>query len=103
MSVNEKVAKVADNLCCEYCDYSTSKQSNFDKHLLTPKHQKMAFGENGDSLGDAKSSKLNIIVQSPIYIVEKDEIFAFQNNSNIEYVNLLMSISKGIEENYNIF
>jgi len=51
----------------------------------------------------SKSSKLNIIVQSPIYIVEKDEIFAFQNNSNIEYVDLLMSISKGIEENYNIF
>ena len=59
MSVNKKVAKVADNLCCEHCDYSTSKQSNFDKHLLTAKHQKMAFGENGDSLGDAKSSKLS--------------------------------------------
>jgi hypothetical protein len=46
---------------------------------------------------------LNTIVQSPIYIVEKDKIFAFQNNANIEYVDLLMSISKGIEENYNIF
>ena len=51
----------------------------------------------------SKSSNLNTIVQSPIYIVEKDNIFAFQNNTNIEYVDLLMSISKGIEENYNIF
>jgi hypothetical protein len=50
----------------------------------------------------SKSSNLNTIVQSPIYIVEKDKIFAFQNNANIEYVDLLMSISKGIEENYNI-
>ena len=51
----------------------------------------------------SKSNNLNTIVQSPIYIVEKDKTFAFQNNANIEYVDLLMSISKGIEENYNIF
>ena len=51
----------------------------------------------------SKSSNLNTIIQSPIYIVEKDKIFAFQNNANIEYVDLLMSISKAIEENYNIF
>ena len=58
MLVNEKVAKVADIFCCEYCDYSTSKQFNFDKHLLTSKHKKMAFGENSDSFGDEKSSIL---------------------------------------------
>ena len=58
MSVNENVAKVATNFHCEKCDYNTSKQYNFDKHLLTAKHKKLTFGDQGDSLGDAKSSNL---------------------------------------------
>jgi hypothetical protein len=35
----KKVAKVANNFYCEYCDYSTSKSSDYDKHLLTSKHK----------------------------------------------------------------
>ena len=35
------VAKVAICSKCIYCDYTTSKQSNFDKHILTAKHKKM--------------------------------------------------------------
>ena len=34
--------KSPENYCkffCTYCDYSSSKQSDFNKHLLTPKHQ----------------------------------------------------------------
>jgi hypothetical protein len=31
--------KVAKNHICEFCDYSTSKLSDFKKHLLTYKHQ----------------------------------------------------------------
>ena len=59
MSVNENVAKVATKFYCETCDYHTSKQYNFDKHILTAKHKKMAFGDQGDSLGDDKSSNLS--------------------------------------------
>ena len=58
MSVNENVAKVATIFHCEKCDYNTSKQYNFEKHLLTAKHKKLVFGDQGDSLGDAKSSNL---------------------------------------------
>ena len=60
MLVNEKVgnvAKVAKYFCCEKCYYNTSKQYNYDKHLLTAKHQKMAVGDQNDNLGDIKSSK----------------------------------------------
>jgi hypothetical protein len=32
--------KNANNFYCEFCDFNCSKQSNYDKHLLTLKHQK---------------------------------------------------------------
>jgi uncharacterized C2H2 Zn-finger protein len=38
---NEKVAVF---FRCESCDYNTSKRSNYDKHVLTAKHQKATFG-----------------------------------------------------------
>jgi hypothetical protein len=31
------------NKYCEICDYNTSRKSSYDKHLLTPKHQKQAM------------------------------------------------------------
>jgi hypothetical protein len=35
--------KVADEYCCDVCDYSTSKTNNYTKHLLTAKHKKATF------------------------------------------------------------
>jgi hypothetical protein len=32
--------KNANNFYCEFCDFNCSKQSNYNKHLLTLKHQK---------------------------------------------------------------
>ena len=36
------VAKSCEKLCdkfeCNYCDYTTSRKSSYDKHLLTVKH-----------------------------------------------------------------
>lgn len=40
---NEKVAKF---FYCNYCDYNTSKKTNYDKHVLTAKHKKATFGTN---------------------------------------------------------
>ncbi len=36
-----KVAKVANIYICTFCDYSTERKSNIDKHNLTAKHLKM--------------------------------------------------------------
>ena len=33
-----KMPKNAETLTCEKCDFNTSKQSNYTKHLLTSKH-----------------------------------------------------------------
>jgi hypothetical protein len=36
--LTKSCSKVAPKFLCEICDYSTSKKSSFDKHLLTAKH-----------------------------------------------------------------
>ena len=48
---NEKVCSV---FYCKNCDYSTSKKSNYDKHILTAKHQKIIEGDNLCGKGDSK-------------------------------------------------
>ena len=36
---NKKVPKSSDNYYCEECNYSTSRQSQYNRHILTPKHK----------------------------------------------------------------
>jgi len=43
--VTESCKKVAKNFCCLHCDYNTERKSSYDKHILTPKHQKQALGD----------------------------------------------------------
>jgi hypothetical protein len=41
MFVNQNVGKCSiDKFVCKICDYITSKKYNYDKHILTAKHQK---------------------------------------------------------------
>jgi hypothetical protein len=40
--VYQNVGKVANKYVCECCHYSSSKKYNYDKHILTLKHQKVA-------------------------------------------------------------
>jgi hypothetical protein len=39
---------------CNYCDYGTCKKSNYDSHILTPKHSKNA---NGYTMGQKQAEK----------------------------------------------
>ena len=40
----ENSPKIAKKNVCEYCDYSCIKESDFKKHLATPKHEKTMNG-----------------------------------------------------------
>ena len=40
----KKCLKNAENFYCENCDFYCSKQSNWEKHVLTSKHQKSYTG-----------------------------------------------------------
>ena len=42
MKINEKIVKIEHNYCCEICHYNTSNQYDYNKHLLTRKHEIMA-------------------------------------------------------------
>jgi hypothetical protein len=62
--------KVADFFVCNFCNYKTSKKSDFNKHLLTAKHKN---NENGNILETKKSQKSQIylthdLVQGLVYI-----------------------------------
>ena len=35
---NEKSLKIPKNFCCKFCDYNTSSNKDYNKHLLTAKH-----------------------------------------------------------------
>lgn len=48
--------KVCSKFHCEYCDYSTSKKSNYDKHILTSKHNKGYFGNKMEIIGNDDTS-----------------------------------------------
>jgi hypothetical protein len=40
------VPKNAEKFYCENCDYTTSRNSQFKRHLLTSKHKKQQFSTN---------------------------------------------------------
>jgi hypothetical protein len=42
---SQKVAKNLNKNICNICNYITGKSSDYKKHLLTPKHEKMT-GKN---------------------------------------------------------
>ena len=47
---NQKSQKVAQKFLCEKCNYITSKQNDFNKHVLTAKHKRLNFMANKKSL-----------------------------------------------------
>ena len=42
-----KKSKKEQNFYCVYCDFSTSKKSNYDRHLTTQKHLKKSMKTQG--------------------------------------------------------
>jgi hypothetical protein len=44
-NTTKKLQKVAQNFYCEKCDYSCSKKSSFEKHLLTKKHNTTKYNK----------------------------------------------------------
>jgi len=47
---NKKSQKVAQKFICETCNYTTSKQNDYNKHILTTKHKRLTFMANKKSL-----------------------------------------------------
>ena len=63
--------KVAQNFYCNYCDYVTSKKTNYDKHLFTPKHKRMTE----DYIGGQKVAKSSQKVAIQTFVCECGKIY----------------------------
>ena len=51
---NAKDEKNAGFYRCDFCDFECSKHSNYQKHILTPKHQKRLCSKQMDTDGNEK-------------------------------------------------
>ena len=60
--------KVPENWHCKKCDYTTSRKSQFDRHLLTAKHQ------NTDAAGTVPSKKV------PNYVCECGKTYSHRQS-----------------------
>ena len=59
MNPNKKMPKNAEKFACEPCDFVCSKQSNFEKHLLTRKHAVLI----NPNIFDAKNAEKTFVCQ----------------------------------------
>jgi len=55
---DKKVAKIAKEYVCEYCNYKCIRKNDFDKHLSTAKHKKMQISKNMLILADKKVAEV---------------------------------------------
>jgi len=51
------VQKSSDKFCCEHCHYSTSRQSQYERHILTYKHKKITYDDETSYAKIPKSSE----------------------------------------------
>ncbi len=56
--VTEISQKVAKKFYCEICDYKCSNKFDYNKHLSTRKHEKLAICDTFVTNGDTKSAKI---------------------------------------------
>jgi hypothetical protein len=52
---NEKCPKSQPIFCCELCDYSTSRNDHYKRHITTPKHIKTTTLTTNDNENEGKS------------------------------------------------
>jgi hypothetical protein len=54
---NPKTQKTLEKYFCEKCDFNTSHKNDYNKHLLTSKHQNWVFGNEMEIIGNEKTQK----------------------------------------------
>ena len=57
---NEKTPKNAENYFCKYCDFKCCKKSDWDRHIMRPKHQKRE-NDNKNGKNDNEKTPKNAI------------------------------------------
>jgi len=103
--LTESCGKVAKLLYCSVCDYTTSRKSSYDKHVLTSKHKnkgiinisltesceksEKCWSEESDDDEDKKSDELAELVK---YLMKEN---SEMKNMMMEQSQLMMEVIKG--------
>ena len=92
----KKTQKNPEKYFCENCDYNTSHKNDYIKHLLTPKHAKMGFGNEMEIIGNKKPKKTqdNFVVTNVAKFIVLILVYG-----NITKFVLLMKIMKIMKMN----
>ena len=79
MFVNDFQQKSSTKFHCIICDYHTSRKSNYDKHLLTRKHQKSTF-VNQIAILKPANQQYHIAVKYNEFLVYKFSLYLLPIN-----------------------
>ena len=79
---DKKSSKSTEIYNCTYCNYSTCRKSQYDRHISTPKHKKMCEILTNT---DAEPSKKFICECGNIY-KHRQSLFTHKKNCNIEKI-----------------
>ena len=70
-------AKIQQGFSCEFCDYKTSRQSNYSEHLKTKKHKMIQSCWISSNEG---SSDVKLYVKEKKYICDCGNAYTHRNN-----------------------
>ena len=80
---DQKVAKVAQIMYCNLCDYKCIKKSNFVKHLTTEKHKKRLLDDQIMTNDDQKVAK----VAQPLFTCECGKKYKYKQGLSVHKKN----------------
>ena len=120
----KKTQKNPEKFSCEICGFNTSHKNDYNKHLLTAKHQTRVFENNKTQQNpiclscDNCSKKYNtksglwkhnqicnapIIEEKNIDVEKKDELINFLLKENQEFKGLILEVCKNFQNSNNFY
>jgi len=101
--VNILVQESSKNFCCKKCNYYTSRKSQYDRHLLTLKHEKITNDNNLEQkvpneficeCGKKYNYLSGLSRHRKTCKGEKKEIDIIENEENVDYKSMFFEIIK---------
>jgi hypothetical protein len=90
--------KNAENFCCQDCDFKCSKQSEWDRHILTSKHKKSYKELQMDDIFNAENADCKFICECGKKYKHRQGLWKHKKNLNCTISNEETSIVKTDKE-----
>ena len=106
---NKKNAKKRKNYFCEICDFNTFNKTDYEKHLLTIKHQSVSVGNESNKKNAKKCNNFvcdncskEYLSRKGLWQRKKKCIEETINNENLIVNKLTSLIMDVVKQNHNI-